>query len=301
MANKSKQEKTTYHKLDSVDTFCASAKNVSKDENKEDELKYKIVRENWYNGGFHQKEYPFKVYKDYNYGIIFKTSYEIEEEKLQDKIEQFLKEKKDRITASHRAYPGDNLNGDDNFFNNSYIEYLGRKYALDLKVDTNVKYNDLEWSDHRVYIKYNEEELAEIENGYEKEDEIINLIIDDYYKKAKSYINEQVEKYSQIMNIEPNRIIVKKLMRSKPSACSEKGNITFAWNVLRFPQELIESLIIHELTHLAKGEYTKHDEEFYEITSMYIDEQFQKSNLIEMMSQNMFFFNEDYFIKNSIL
>lgn len=291
MPVKTNKNKITYHEL--------ALKEISEPEagNEEDKIFYKVVRENWYNGGFLKKEYPFKIYKDYNYGILFKTSYEIAGEKIQDKIKQYLKKNKDKITASHRAYPGKKLSRNNNFFSKSYIEYLNKKYALDLKVNKNVKYNDIEWSDHRLYIKYNEEELEEIENGYKKEDEIISLIIDDYYEKAKRYINKKIEKYSQIMNIEPNRIIVKKNMRSKPSDCSEKGNITFAWNVLRFPEELIETLIIHELAHLAKGEFNGHDDKYYEITSMYIDEQFQKYNLIEKMSQNMFFFNEDYFIQ----
>ncbi len=85
--------------------------------------------------------------------------------------------------------------------------------------------------------------------------EIIELSKD----SLRAYLRERVPELAfgkifqrSIMNIRINSA------RTRWWSCSSKGNISFSYRLIAFPQETIDAVIIHELAHLNHLNHSKH-------------------------------------------
>lgn len=90
--------------------------------------------------------------------------------------------------------------------------------------------------------------------------------LDEFYKKeAKSIIPPLVEKYSQIMNLYPNSIKFRKNKRTWGS-CNYKNDLNFNFLLVKFPIEIIEYVVIHELAHIKEKNHSK---KFWDVVYKY--------------------------------
>jgi len=82
-------------------------------------------------------------------------------------------------------------------------------------------------------------------------------------KKFKALVRKIVEEYSKQLNLEVNRISVRK-MRSCWGNCSSEKNIAINREAQFLPDKLIRYIIYHELCHLIRW---RHDKEFKKLIS----------------------------------
>jgi predicted metal-dependent hydrolase len=90
---------------------------------------------------------------------------------------------------------------------------------------------------------------------------------DKFYKdKAKEYITQRVEYFSSLMQLRYSELKFRK-MKSKWGSCSSAKIITFNTELIKLKKELIDYVVVHELSHLREMNHSKH---FYKIIERYL-------------------------------
>ncbi len=87
-------------------------------------------------------------------------------------------------------------------------------------------------------------------------------------KKAREVIPPRVEHYAKIAGISYNQIHIR-LQKSRWGSCSIQGNLNFNCLLVLMPQEILDSVIVHELCH---RHHMNHSKAFYaEVLSIFPD------------------------------
>ena len=85
-------------------------------------------------------------------------------------------------------------------------------------------------------------------------------------KKAQEVIPEKVKYYSKIMGVEPQRVRITAAQK-RFGSCSNKGNLCFSFNLMQYPDEAINYVVVHELAHLIE---LNHSQKFWAIVEKYM-------------------------------
>ena len=80
-----------------------------------------------------------------------------------------------------------------------------------------------------------------------------------FTNKALEVIPPKVEFYSKLIGVDYAGITVRH-QKTRWASCSSKGNLSFNCLLVCFPDEVIDSVIVHELCH---RKYMNHSKEFY--------------------------------------
>jgi predicted metal-dependent hydrolase len=83
--------------------------------------------------------------------------------------------------------------------------------------------------------------------------------------QAKTVINNKVEKYSQIMGLKHGRITITSA-KTRYGSCSSKGNLSFSYRLMHYPDDIIDYVVVHELAHLV---HMNHSKSFYALVERY--------------------------------
>ena len=78
-------------------------------------------------------------------------------------------------------------------------------------------------------------------------------------KKAKKLIPERVAFYSELSGISYGRISIR-LQKSRWGSCSIRGNLNFNCLLVLMPEEILDSVVVHELCHRR---HMNHSKAFY--------------------------------------
>lgn len=90
-------------------------------------------------------------------------------------------------------------------------------------------------------------------------------IIDFYKEKVNEIITPIVEEKSKIMNLYPSSLKYRN-NKSRWGSCSYKNGIILNINLLKFPIEVIEYVVIHELAHIKEKNHSK---KFWDLVEKY--------------------------------
>ena len=102
--------------------------------------------------------------------------------------------------------------------------------------------------------------------------------IDTFYKKEiLKYIPILVEKYALKMNLFPTTISYRKNKRTWGS-CNYKNGLNFNILLMKFPIELMEYVVIHELAHI---EHKNHSKKFWDLVQKYCPDYKQREKLFK--------------------
>ena len=96
-------------------------------------------------------------------------------------------------------------------------------------------------------------------------------------KQAKEYIVPRVEFYSQIMNLYPSEVKINSA-KKRFGSCSGKNSINFSCLLMRYPQEAIDYVIVHELAHIK---HKNHGREFYMLIERVLADWRKRSKLLK--------------------
>ena len=110
-----------------------------------------------------------------------------------------------------------------------------------------------EWIDKHLALAEKEEELTSEIKPYTMEE--INKLAD----KAVKVIPERVKHYAPLIGVDYARITIRN-QRSRWGSCSSKGNLNFNCLLMEMPDEIIDSVVVHELCH---RKHMNHSSEFY--------------------------------------
>ena len=87
-----------------------------------------------------------------------------------------------------------------------------------------------------------------------------------YMSKAKEYLSERVEYYSELMNLRCSALKFKKL-KSRWGSCDSNGIITLNTKLMKVKKEYIDYVVVHELSHLV---HMNHSKKFHDLVDIYI-------------------------------
>ncbi len=138
----------------------------------------------------------------------------------------------------------------------------------------------------RNWIEKHLQSLSEKQKLFENIEPYSDEEIKSFIKKAKSEIPERVEFYADKIGVTYNRITIR-CQRTRWGSCSSKGNLNFNCLLVLLPDEIIDSVIVHELCHRKQ---MNHSAKFYaEIEKVFPDykhcRQWLKQNGNEYMSR----------------
>jgi len=128
------------------------------------------------------------------------------------------------------------------FVNGQSFLYLGKNYRLEI-------------------VKEEQKKPLILKNGYfllRKKDEskAKKLFIEFYKKKGLQKIVERVERYQKRINVNPKQIRIMEL-KNRWASCSEKGNLNFHWKCIMAPLDVLNYIVVHELSHLIHKNHIK--------------------------------------------
>lgn len=102
--------------------------------------------------------------------------------------------------------------------------------------------------------------------------------LDNFYKnEAQKLIPILVDKHSKIMNLESNSISFRKNKRTWGS-CNQKNDLKFNILLMKFPIEIIEYVVIHELSHIK---HKNHSKKFWDLVGEYCPDYKQREKLFK--------------------
>lgn len=78
---------------------------------------------------------------------------------------------------------------------------------------------------------------------------------------ARIILKQKTEYFSKYMGLKYGRITITSA-KTRFGSCSSKGNISYSWRLLLYPEEAIDYVVVHELAHLKE---MNHSKAFYKI------------------------------------
>ncbi len=75
-------------------------------------------------------------------------------------------------------------------------------------------------------------------------------------RKALEYIPSRVDYFAKIMDVMPSNVSINQA-KTRFGSCSSKKRLNFSCNVMRYPNEAIDYVIVHELAHIKELNHSK--------------------------------------------
>jgi predicted metal-dependent hydrolase len=170
------------------------------------------------------------------------------------------------------------------FQNNSTVPYLGRNLKLNIIQSYSTDKDALEFKSNQLlaFIKTDNKVSA---SNY---DTMFKTRVKSLYEKwlarqANDVFMQKVLEFSNMIKVNPNKIIIKNL-KNRWGSATEKGTINLNINLLKAPEHVINYIIIHELCHLK---IKKHSFHFWHLLSKYVPDYRQKVNWLEINSKSL--------------
>ena len=100
-----------------------------------------------------------------------------------------------------------------------------------------------------------------------------------YRKKIEETIPPLVEKYSKLMKLYPTSIKYRKNKRTWGS-CNYKNGLNFNTQLCKFPIEIAEYVVVHELAHIK---YKNHSKKFWDLVEDYCPDYKKRETLFKTL------------------
>jgi len=92
-----------------------------------------------------------------------------------------------------------------------------------------------------------------------------------YKERAGEVISRRVQEYAQKYNFMPRQVKINSA-RTRWGSCSSNGTLNFTWRLVMAPLEVIDYVVIHELSHLRVRD---HSRKFWKVVEA-VDPEYKK-------------------------
>lgn len=96
-------------------------------------------------------------------------------------------------------------------------------------------------------------------------------------ERAKRELPERVAHYAAIMGVEPTGVTITGA-RKRFGSCSGKNRLCFTWRLMAYPDEAIDSVVVHELAHIV---HKNHGRDFYALVRSVLPDYDRRKRLLE--------------------
>jgi len=77
-----------------------------------------------------------------------------------------------------------------------------------------------------------------------------------YRREAREYFQARINHYATKMDVDPERLELRN-QRTRWASCSVQRTLSFNWRLVMAPPDVIDYVVIHELTHLRERNHTR--------------------------------------------
>lgn len=174
-------------------------------------------------------------------------------------------EKSDKLIAKKAKWIIDKLElvksiGEDEIVTGSRIQYLGRKYYVEILINPDEKANSIE-------IDFTESKFKVLTPKSLNNQKDLTEAFEQFYKeKAIEKLTPRLKKWSKKTGLEYEEVKFRKLEK-RWGSCSPNNTLTFNIEAIKLPYSLIDYLIVHELAHTK---VKNHSKEFWAELSKHI-------------------------------
>jgi predicted metal-dependent hydrolase len=102
-----------------------------------------------------------------------------------------------------------------------------------------------------------------------------------YREQARLYLTERVMYYSQRYNFCYQKIKITSA-RTRWGSCSARGTLSFAWRLIMAPPEIIDYVVLHELSHTV---HHNHSQQFWALVQSIQPDYTEKRKWLKQHSQ----------------
>ncbi len=164
------------------------------------------------------------------------------------------------------------------------VEYSKRKtLSLCIKHESLVVKAPIGTSQRRIdeivysHIDWVEKHIANQKKRNAKYPPLTDEEIKDLRRLAKRVLPTKVEFYSKKMGLKYGRITVTGA-KTRFGSCSSKGNLSFSYRLMRYPEAAIDYVVVHELAHTKE---MNHSPAFYKIIESVLPDYKERARLLK--------------------
>lgn len=95
-------------------------------------------------------------------------------------------------------------------------------------------------------------------------------------KMAEEFIPERVEYYSAIMGVKPKSMRITSAQK-RFGSCSSRDTLCFSFNLMQYPKEAVDYVVVHELAHLI---HLNHSKAFWSEVKKYMPDYAERRKLL---------------------
>lgn len=148
--------------------------------------------------------------------------------------------------------------GDEDIVTGARIQYLGRKYYVELIIDERLQVIDIDFTESKFKVTL----PTRLNNQV-----ALKVTFENFIRiKAKERIEPIIKKWSKSTGLEYANLKFMKLEK-RWGSCTPANTIIINYNAIKLPFSLIEYLVVHELVHTK---IKSHSKEFWAELSKHI-------------------------------
>ncbi len=131
------------------------------------------------------------------------------------------------------------------------IMYLGKKWPIKATINPDAK---------KITCVLKEDFIL-LESKEAGQVDYTNALITFYKKLAKKHIENRLRYYQPMIGKKYKSVTIESI-ETRWGSCNSKGELTFHWKLMVFPEKAIDYVVIHELCHLM---HMNHDRSFWRL------------------------------------
>lgn len=129
---------------------------------------------------------------------------------------------------------------------------------------------------HEKWIREHREKIRRradfAEAHFGTEEQIARLIA-----QAKVILPEKTEQWAKIMGVTPMGVRISRA-KKRFGSCSAENRIAYSYRLMAFPEEVIDYVVVHELSHIL---HKNHSADFYAFVARYIPDYKAKEAILK--------------------
>ncbi len=127
---------------------------------------------------------------------------------------------------------------------------------------------------HEDWVQKNLQKVKERENS---RDDLTDEQIAELRAKAKEILPKKVEYFSQLTGLKCTGVKITSA-KTRFGSCSGKNSICFSYHLMRYPEEAIDYVVLHELAHTK---YHDHSWRFWMLVGLYMPDYKKRRQLLK--------------------
>ncbi len=176
-----------------------------------------------------------------NSTVVVLSPYFLDKDKIKEIVQKrarWIIQKQEKIKKLNAEMPKKE------FVSGESFPYLGREYRLKVIKSKDKKSCPCKLMSGRFFVEINNKFSGRVASKIVKE-----KLLEWYIERAKEKINERSQRYSSLIGIIPQKIIIRN-QEKRWGSCSYSAALRFNWKVIMAPLSVLDYVIVHELCHL---------------------------------------------------